>query len=82
MMGLSRADYPPMPCMVHVYVPNCDEAFKKAVDMGAKVIMEPSQQFYGDRSAGVEDSQGIQWWIATQTEVLSSEEMQARQDAQ
>lgn len=82
MMGLSRADYPPMPCMVHVYVPNCDETFRKAVDSGAKALMEPSQQVYGDRSAGMEDSQGIQWWIATRTKALSSEEMQSKQDAQ
>ena len=34
--------------------------------------------FYGDRNAGVRDSAGIQWWIASRVEELTSEEMQAR----
>ncbi len=40
--------------------------------------MEPADQFYGDRNAGVKDSQGITWWIATRVENLTAEELRKR----
>jgi hypothetical protein len=40
--------------------------------------MEPADQFYGDRSAGVKDPVGNYWWIATHKEDLSSEELRKR----
>jgi len=45
---------------------------------GGKIISEPNAQFYGDRSGGVEDPCGNQWWIATHVEDVSSEEMEKR----
>jgi PhnB protein len=40
--------------------------------------MEPADQFYGDRSAGVKDQFGNRWWIATHKEDLSKEEIAKR----
>jgi len=37
--------------------------------------MEPADQFYGDRNAGVKDPVGNFCWIATHKEDLSSEEL-------
>jgi hypothetical protein len=37
--------------------------------------------FYGDRSGGVQDPSGNQWYIATRTEELSEEEIARRQTA-
>ena len=51
--------------MVHLYVPDVDEAFRRAVAAGATVIQEVATQDHGDRSGGVEDPSGTQWWIAT-----------------
>jgi uncharacterized glyoxalase superfamily protein PhnB len=31
----------------------------------ATSLQEPANQFYGDRTAGVKDSFGNQWWFAT-----------------
>jgi PhnB protein len=45
---------------------------------GATSLMEPADQFYGDRSAGVKDPVGNYWWIATHKEDLSSEELRKR----
>jgi hypothetical protein len=42
--------------------------------------MQPADQFYGDRSAGVRDPFGNQWWIATHKEDLSKEEITKRMD--
>ena len=41
----------------------------------------PQDQFYGDRSAGIQDRFGNQWWLATHVEDVSPEEMQKRQAA-
>jgi hypothetical protein len=40
--------------------------------------MEPGDQFYGDRNAGVQDVAGNSWWIATHVEDVSEDEMQRR----
>jgi len=45
---------------------------------GAESISAPANQFYGDRSGGVKDSWGNQWWIATHVEDVSSEEVSRR----
>jgi len=40
--------------------------------------MEPADQFYGDRNAGVRDKDGVNWWMATHIEDVSEEELQKR----
>jgi uncharacterized glyoxalase superfamily protein PhnB len=45
---------------------------------GAKSLMEPVDQFYGDRNAGVEDPAGNYWWIATHIEDVSPDELDRR----
>lgn len=40
--------------------------------------MEPRDEFYGDRAAGVKDPTGNQWWIATHQEDVSSTELKER----
>jgi PhnB protein len=69
----------PRPSTLHLYVPDVDAAYEKAMSArGAKSVREPSDQFYGDRSAGVEDSEGNQWWLATRIEDVSMEELEKR----
>lgn len=36
--------------MLYFYVPDCDVAYAKAIAAGAEKVMEPMDQFYGDRS--------------------------------
>ena len=50
----------------------------QAMKAGATSLMEPANQFYGDRNAGVSDSNGNQWWIATHFEDVAPEELQRR----
>jgi PhnB protein len=49
----------------HVYVRDCDAAYRRALEVGGKSITEPADQFYGERSAGVIDAAGNHWYIAT-----------------
>jgi len=82
MIGQAGGEWKPKPNTVHVYVPDVDATYKKALAAGATSTREPVTQFYGDRSAGVEDAQGNSWWIATHVEDVSPEEMEKRMAAQ
>ncbi|HEU0252852.1 MAG TPA: VOC family protein [Pyrinomonadaceae bacterium] len=55
----------PMPTAIHLYVPNVDEAYERALKAGATSIMPVADQPYGERSGGVEDVHGNRWYIAT-----------------
>jgi PhnB protein len=63
---------------LHLYVQNVDEQFKQAVTAGAKVVSEPQDQFYGDRSATVKDPYGHLWFLATRKEDLTPEQIHQR----
>ena len=80
MMGKGGPQYPPMPAMLYIYVEDTDAAYNAAINAGAESVMKPVNQFYGDRNAGVKDSDGIQWWIASHVEDVSREEMQKRNE--
>ena len=58
-----------------------DEHCERARQGGAKIAMEPADQFYGDRSAVVRDPLGNRWSIATHVEDVSSEETMRRMSA-
>ncbi len=49
----------------HVYVRDCDAAYKRALEAGAKSLQVPTDQEYGERSASVIDAAGNHWYIAT-----------------
>jgi PhnB protein len=64
-MGEAHGRYETMKAMFYLYVPNVDAVYKQAVAAGATSFQEPTDQFYGDRSAGVTDAFGNTWYIAT-----------------
>lgn len=78
MCGRSQIGQSPMPAMLYVYTDDCDGAFKRAVEAGGDPVMEPADQAYGDRSAGVICESGITWWIAQHVEDVSPEELKRR----
>lgn len=55
----------PMPASIHLYVPDADAAYRRALAAGAISTHEPVDQSYGDREAGVRDLAGNNWYIAT-----------------
>ena len=66
------------PVTIHVYVNNADQAWKKALSAGAKVIMPLQDQFWGDRYGVLIDPFGHMWSIASRKEVVSTKEMNKR----
>ena len=71
-MGESHGKYPPMPTMFYLYVPDCDAVYQRALQAGATSISEPVDHPYGDRSGGVKDVFGNQWYIATHVKDVAS----------
>jgi uncharacterized glyoxalase superfamily protein PhnB len=64
--------------MLHLYLPDTDAVYARALAAGAASVREPADQFYGDRSAAVRDEFGNQWYIATHIEDVTPEEMDRR----
>lgn len=79
MMGDAREEmWKAMPSSIYLYVTDCDAVYKRALEAGATSLMEPKDQFYGDRSCGVKDPVGNHWFIATHKEDLTKEELYKR----
>jgi PhnB protein len=53
------------PASIYVYVPDVDAAYGRALEAGAEEIAPPQDKPYDERAAGVKDSFGNTWWIAT-----------------
>ncbi len=79
---LSEANerFPAMPSALHLYVENSDQVYAAALEAGATSTLEPTNQFYGDREAGIIDPSGNHWFIATRIETISTEEMNRRSE--
>ena len=62
----------------HLYVltENVDALFARARSMGAAVIEEPKDTFYGDRRCGVADPEGHQWFFAQRVREVSRAELE------
>jgi uncharacterized glyoxalase superfamily protein PhnB len=54
-----------MPSALHLYVPDADAVYRRALEAGATSLYAPMDQPYGDREAGVRDVAGNVWFIAT-----------------
>ena len=63
-MGDAHGPYQPMPTTFFLYVPDVDEAYRRALSAGATSTAEPADQPYGDRIAGIKDAFGHQWYLA------------------
>lgn len=79
MLGDMGGKWKSMPSSIYLYVPDTDEAYRQALGAGAISLMEPADQFYGDRSAGVRDPFGNHWFLATHVEDVPAEELARRE---
>jgi PhnB protein len=81
MIGEAWGDHKHMPGAIYLYVDDVDLAYRRALEAGADSLMEPADQFYGDRNGGVMDPVGNRWWIATHVEEVSTDELRRRAQA-
>jgi len=69
------------PVGIHLYVPDSDATFAKAIAAGARQKKPIEDQFYGDRSGTIVDPFGHLWTISTHKEDVPPEEMKKRMEA-
>lgn len=58
-------EWPAMPSYVHVYVPDVDDVYRRAIAAGGISVQEPVKKEDDDKRGGVKDVGGTTWWIAT-----------------
>ncbi|MFF9148270.1 VOC family protein [Streptomyces sp. NPDC055051] len=63
-----RPDWPVMPSLLRVYVPDADAAVATAVEHGAQVVTAVSDSAWGDRGGRVRDPFGNIWWVTSRVE--------------
>jgi uncharacterized glyoxalase superfamily protein PhnB len=69
MLGNAGEEWPPLPTFLHLYVPDVDAAFARAIEAGGISVREPEQRDGDpDRRGGVKDPSGNTWWVSTQVE--------------
>jgi len=78
MMGFPQEEHRLSKVMLYVYVQDVDAVFNRAIEAGGISVRDPQDMFYGDRSGGVKDPFGNEWWISTHIEDLSTDEIQKR----
>ncbi|MEU9992450.1 VOC family protein [Streptomyces sp. NPDC048045] len=66
-----RPDWPVMPSLLRVYVPDADAAMAAAVAHGAQVVTEAADSAWGDRGGRVRDPFGNIWWVMSRVEHIA-----------
>jgi uncharacterized glyoxalase superfamily protein PhnB len=65
MLADSTDGWPAVAAHVHVYVPDADATYRRALDAGATDVQAPVQKDDEDKRGGVKDAGGTTWWIST-----------------
>ena len=82
MLGMAPSgEWTPVASTLYVYVQDTDAVYRSALAAGATSLMEPANQYYGDRNAGVQAPDGVRWWIATHIEEVPYAELLRRNAA-
>jgi len=71
-------DAQPMPSFLRLFVEDCDRAYQRALNEGARSVTKPTDLAFGDRVARVRDPAGNVWWIQTHNEELDPSELEQR----
>ena len=53
------------PLALHMYVPDADAVYQRALEAGGESLSVPQDRPYGERQGGVKDPTGNMWYIAT-----------------
>lgn len=64
-VGEAHGQWGPTRGAFHLFVSDCDAVYAEALRAGATSMWAPEDKPYGERSAGVRDAWGNQWYIAT-----------------
>jgi uncharacterized glyoxalase superfamily protein PhnB len=65
MLGQAGGAWKALAAALHLWVPDVDAAYGRALQAGATSQSAPENKPYGHRMAGVVDRNGITWWIGS-----------------
>jgi PhnB protein len=66
---------------LYINVDDVDKHFQRSKKVGAKILAEPEDQFYGDRRYGAEDPEGHQWYFAQEIKKRPSKKHPSRRSS-
>jgi PhnB protein len=64
-MGEAQGEWRPMTAGLHLYVPDVEAVYARAIAAGGKPLYPVKDMEYGDREGGVADPSGNDWYIGT-----------------
>lgn len=65
MVADGNEGWPPVAAHVHVYVPDVDATYRRALEAGGVPVQQPVQKDDPDKRGAVKDAGGTTWWMAT-----------------
>lgn len=71
-------DWPKTPAFLRLYVEDDHATLEKATKLGATVVTEPTELFWGDRISRFTDPFGNLWWIHQRVTEPTAEELNER----
>lgn len=78
-LAFDRApEWPVMPSLLRVWVPDADAAFERAIAAGARVVTEIAENAFGQRGGRIKDPFGNIWWVMAHVEDVPEDVMWAR----
>jgi len=69
-----RADWPLLPALLRVYVPDADATTEAALAAGATLVTSAATHAFGGRGSRVRDPFGNIWWISAIVEDVAPDE--------
>jgi PhnB protein len=66
------------PMFLMIYVEDVDKQVAQAVAAGGTLKRPVANQFYGDRTGGIDDPFGYHWYLATHVEDVPPDELERR----
>ncbi len=66
MLGDAAEGWPVVASHVHLYVPDVDATYRRALEAGAVSVQVPINKGDGDKRGGFRDPGGTTWWVSTQ----------------
>lgn len=71
-------DWPPLPSLLRVFVPDADEACARALAAGGVLVTPMDDNAFGQRGCRVKDPFGNIWWVTAHMEDVTEAEVWRR----
>ena len=65
-------------CLFSIMTEDCEKSYRRAIMAGAESLGEPTNQFWGTRSAPIKDPFGYRWSFIQEIEDVSPKELERR----